>query len=279
MQLFSRLFPLPGRLRWVSFLLVLTACTSTPATLTDGQWLWSRADRPVYLDARATLPGLRPGVWVSSITFDTTERRLVQHLALPPTLVPGPIAIVIRFENGMHQAWDRADDAALAVEADSAVGAVLRLVRGAGVTVAEVQLDYDCPVRRLPRWAAVVGKLADGSLRNEDVWVTSLVAHLREPEYGGLFRGKVTGHIVQVFDTGEEPTPARVDELQHLLRRQRLPFRFGVGAFERRLGADSTTDHLGWFAVRQRIALLPQYRGLWVFPAGRSWLAYRGRAQ
>lgn len=271
--------PLLRLLRVTAPLLVLTACTSTPATLQDGQWLWSSADRSVYLAARATEPGLRPGVWVSSISFDTTARQLVTRLALPPTLVPGPIAVVIRFEDGMHQAWGRVPDAELAVATDSVVGRVLRLVRAAGVPVAEVQLDYDCPVRRLPRWAAIVGTLTRGTLRNEEVWVTSLVAHLREPEYGGLFRGRVAGHIVQVFDTGEDPTPARVDELQHLLRRQQLPFRFGVGAFERRLGPDSTTNHLGWFAARAGLARLPQYRGLWVFPAGRSWLAYRGRLQ
>lgn len=271
--------PLQRLLPPAALLLCLGACTPDRGPVQDGQWLWSRADEPVYLDARRSEAGLRPGIWVSSISFDTTERRLVQRLALPPTLVPGPIAVVIRFEDGMHQAWGRVDDAALADSIDAVVGRVLRLVHGSGASVAEVQLDYDCPVRRLSRWARVVSTMADGALRNEEVWVTSLVTHLREPSYGGLFRGHVTGHIVQVFDTGEDPSPARVSELERLLARQRLPFRFGVGAFERRLSPDSTTDHIGWFAARARLAALPLYRGLWVFPAGRSWLAYRGRAE
>jgi hypothetical protein len=257
----------------------LGACAEAPRPVQDGQWLWSSNDRAVFLNARQRQPGLLPGIWVSTISFDNSRNRLSQRLALPPTLVSGaPVALVVRFEGSIHQSWSRLDDPALASIVSVQLAELLRLVTLSGVDVAEVQLDYDCPTRRLERWATLVRALATGPLRGREVWITSLVAHLRQPEFGDLFRGVIAGHILQVFDTGEEASDSLLAEITLRLQRQRLPFRFGVGSFERVLGPHRTTDHRRWFAAAEPLAHLSLYRGLWVFPAGRPWTYLRGPA-
>lgn len=256
------------------------AARPEPGPIRDGQWIWSPADQRVFLAARQVYPDLRPGLWVSTIRFDAGTGRLLQRLALPPTLVSGtPLSAVVRLDESTHLAWSRLDDATIERSLTAHVADLLEHLARSGARVAEVQLDYDCPTRQLARWAAVVRALKAGPLRGQEVWITSLLAHLRQPEYGDLFRGVVAGHILQVFDTGHEATPALVSEAIRLLDRQRLPFRLGVGAFERVLDAAATTDHRAWFAVAGMLSRLPGYRGLWVFPAGRQWTYLRGLAQ
>lgn len=256
--------------------LALAACGAQPPTVQDGQWLWSRGDRSVFLAARESQPDLRPGIWVSSIRFDPQAGRLVQRLALPPTLLTGtPVAVVVRFENSVHQAWPRLDDETIARVVSGQLTDLLQHLARTGTSLAEVQLDYDCPARRLERWAALVRSLATGPLSGREVWITSLVSNLRQPEFGALFRGVVTGHILQVFDTGEEESDSLLGEIARRLEAQRLPFRFGVGAFERVLGPDRVTDQRRWFSAAEPLARLPHYRGLWVFPAGRQWTYLR----
>jgi hypothetical protein len=257
----------------------LTACTPPPerATVRDGQWIWSVADQRIFLAARLTEADLLPGVWVSTISFDPAAGQLAQYLALSPSLVAGaPLAPVIRLDKSVHLAWDALDDATIQRRLVTQVTEILGHLARSGAIVAEVQLDYDCPTRRLARWAGVVRALKAGPLRNHEVWITSLVAHVRRPEFGPLFRGVVAGHILQVFDTGDEASPSLVGELVYLLQRQRMPFRLGLGAFERVLSTKSTTDHRHWFRTVAMFSRLPEYRGLWVFPAGRQWTFLRG---
>ncbi len=164
------------------------------------------------------------------------------------------------------------DDAGVAASIDARLRKLMDPVLRTGVDVTEVQLDYDCPVRLLRRWASVVGILSGGALAGRTLWITSLVDHVRQPDYGDLFRGRVAGHILQVFDTGDQvlsDSPARVGLLAD---QQRMPFRLGLGAFERRLPGGRRTDHRAWFDAVRPMARSPWFRGVWVFPAGQPWV-------
>ena len=260
-----------------------------PATRADGQWIWSATDLARWRQARAARPALRPGVWTSTVWWEGGAAGGVrQRLALSPRIVAPatdttarvPLAVVVRFDDRMHAAWLAADDGAtgdsvIAAQLDARLKELLRLVLATGADVREVQLDYDCPVRRLARWAAVLRRLHAGALAGREVWITSLVAHVAQRDFGAHFRGIVSGHIVQVFDTGDEPSPAAAARLAANLDRAGLPFRLGVGAFERVVpsgdGGTRLTHHRAWFALAPRIARSPWYRGLWVFPGGQPW--------
>jgi hypothetical protein len=237
----------------------------------DGQWVWSTADlRPLDVSRRA-LPGLLPGVWVATVAV--AHDTVTQRLALRPSVAGGvPIAAVVRFDDAFHSVWEAQDDAALARTVAARIGTLLARLDAAGTRVIEVQLDYDCPERRLARWAALVHTLARGPLAGRALWVTSLPVHVRHAEYGTLFRGAVAGHIVQLFDTGLEPTPSAIAALGTALDAQRLPYRVGLGAFERALPDGRRTEHRAWFAAGPRLAASRWYRGTWVFPAGERWI-------
>ncbi len=161
------------------------------------------------------------------------------------------------------QAFDRALDSAINV---------LRS-RGGSAAVHTVQLDYDAPQRALPAWAGSVRFLTSHALSRDSVWVTSIIAHLREPAYGDLFRDVVCGHVLQVFDTGEEATAAKVSEAVRLAGRAGIPFRLGLGAFERQTRG-GLTEHRAWFATVPHFAAIEGYRGLWIFPAGHRWTSF-----
>ncbi len=242
-----------------------------------GQWIWSDADLARWREARAAGPAVRPGLWVSTVRWDGGAFR--QQLARNPRELAGaPAAAVVRFDESVHGAWAALPDSAVARALDERLRRLLPLVERAGGRAAEVQLDYDCPVRRLPRWAAVVGALTapGGALAGREVWVTSLVAHVARPEYGPLFRPAARGHIVQLFDTGDVPSAGAADRLAAALARARMPFRVGLGAFERRgraAGARAVTDHRGWFAALPALARVPGYEGVWIFPGGQAWRA------
>jgi hypothetical protein len=142
------------------------------------------------------------------------------------------------------------------------------------VRLTEVQLDYDCPTRRLERWAGVVRRLSGGALAGRTVWVTSIPAHVAVQGYGRHFQGAAAGHILQVFDTGDPYSPEAASRLDRQLARHELPFRLGVGAFERELAPGRLTDHRRWFEAVPRLARNPWFRGVWVFPAGRAWVQH-----
>ena len=249
-------------------------CGATPpSSPMVGQWIWSDRDRSIFDDTREQLPDLVPGVWVSTISFQ--HGAIVQRLALRPSLVANTDpAIVIRFDDSFTEAWSDLTDEAVGARLDERLDTLLQVVERAGVTPAEVQLDYDVPIRLLPRWAAAVGMLAVGALADQEVWITSLVAHVRQPDYGRLFRSAVRGHVVQVFDTGDVMDPVDVDRLVRLAGGHKLPFRIGLGAFERVIATDTITAHRAWFVAVPRMAMSKWYGGVWVFPGGEPWVAY-----
>jgi hypothetical protein len=239
-----------------------------------GQWVWTRADLSQFEAARTERPTLQAGVFVGTVQCDAVRHHLSARVALSvATIVTAPVAAVIRFEDGLDRCRDTDGsshnfDAAL----DSAVRVLRDRVRAAHQEVRDIQLDYDAPQRALPVWARSVARLRATALRGDRVWMTSLIAHLREPAYGSLFREVIDGHILQVFDTGEDATKRQVAEALRLAARAGLPFQLGVGAFERETSRGAT-DHRSWFVVIPQFAALPAYRGVWVFPAGRPWVS------
>lgn len=265
--------------RLAAMLSIMAGCTRPSSPVAEaprlGQWIWTRADVARYAESAGVRPDLEAGVFIGAVHCDTVSQRLVARAGLPLSVSGAAgVTAVIRFEDGIDRCRVVDDSAhAFDVSLDSAVS-VLRS-RGSGIRVAAVQLDFDAPQRALKAWAGSVRFLTTHSLARDSVWVTSLIAHLREPEYGNLFRDVVRGHVLQVFDTGEAATSTQVDEVVRLARRARLPFRIGLGAFERST-RDGVTDHRAWFGTITRFATMADFRGVWVFPAGRAWISIPG---
>ena len=236
-----------------------------------GQWIWSSADSAVYAASSRTIPAVVPTIWIGTV-HGTRDGRVVGQLALSPRIAGRErAAVVIRLEDDFSAVWQSRTDSAVAASLGASLASMLAAVSTTGVQITEVQLDYDAPERLLPRWSAVVATLSRDALRGHTVWVTSLVAHVRQREYGDLFRGSVSGHILQVFDTGDRMSLSYADQLERLASRHRMSFRLGVAAFERELADGTTTDHRAWFSAPRVMSRSPWYRGLWVFPGGQMW--------
>lgn len=236
-----------------------------------GQWVWTRVDAARYAESVATIPALEAGVFIGAVRCDTSTHQLVAQAGLPPTVVPvaRPVA-VIRLEDGLYGCRTVSDPPEVfEIQLDSAVRVLRR--RGGDVRYAAVQLDHDAPQRGLGEWAASVRYLRAHALAGDSVWVTSLIAHLREASYGTLFGGVVSGHVLQVFDTGELATESQVSEAVRLVRRADVPFRVGLGAFERQT-TRGKTSHRAWFAAVPKFAAVRGYAGVWIFPAGARWV-------
>lgn len=234
-------------------ILWLLGCPAQPVDPTWGQWIWTDADARVFEQSRADVPDLVPTVWIGTIHGDGHV-----DLGHSPRGFDRP-AVLVRVDDDWS--WDADADALLAEK----VGRLLTMTRDAGVEVREVQLDYDCPASKLPRYAAALRPLGRP-------WITSVPAHLADPAYGDLLRDVAAGHLVQVFDNGREVAP---DALLADLDRAAMPFRLGIGAFERADGGVPVTDHRAWFAKGAPVRHSRWYRGSWVFPANRPWTALR----
>ena len=265
----------PRALIFGALTVLLSSCSPKPIVLAApaiGQWIWTRTDLARFAESRAVHPGLEAAVFIGSIQCDTISGRLVARAGLsasePQT---DGVTGVIRFEDGIDRC--RIAGAAarrFAQQLDSAVSILRQRARTARIST--MQLDYDAPQRAIRVWAGHVAYFHAHALRGDSIWVTSLIAQLREPGYGDLFRGVVSGHVLQVFDTGEPATAAQVDEALRLARRARIPFRLGLGAFERETRG-GRTDHRAWFATLPQFKAIDGFRGVWVFPAGREWIS------
>ena len=236
-----------------------------------GQWIWSASDSALFEDASRSIPDLVPTVWIGTIRA-SGDGTVQSGLALSPRIAGRPtVAVVVRFDDSFSDAWGSQTDSAIANALGIALRKMLTAAQSSGVSLSEVQLDYDCPERLLTRWSAVVSKLAGDALVGRTVWLTSLVVHVRHRDYGDLFRGSVAGHILQVFDTRDRMSLMYARQLERLVSRQRMPFRLGVGAFERRLANGETTSHQAWFEAPHVMRGSRWYRGVWVFPGGTPW--------
>ncbi|MCC7345331.1 MAG: DUF3142 domain-containing protein [Deltaproteobacteria bacterium] len=251
---------------WVSG----TAGAVSGAEASFGQWIWSARDAAVFAKTKAAVPDLIPSPWIATLSF--AEGRLEARRALSPALAgASPIAAVVRLDESFHRAWEALPAPELAASLETALSDLERRAAAAGTEILEWQLDYDCPQRRLGEWAEVLRRLQSGARRDRRLWITSLISHLQDPDFGKRLQGIVAGHILQVFDTGGLPEGLAAQDLAAQLKTHALPFRLGLGAFERGKAYETKTEHRLWFSALPDFAANPWYRGLWVFPAGKSW--------
>lgn len=263
---------LRGTLRSCSFTVPLLLLCSLRALAAPpvGQWIWTGRDRGIFAESQKVLPELRGAPWVSTLTVE--RGALAQRLAQPPQVAGAPARmLLVRFDDRVAGLFASLDDATLAAQVDARLRALLDAVGRSGASPSEVQLDFDCPVRLLPRYATLVKALGQGALRGRAIWLTSIYSHVRAPAYGALFQGLVAGHILQLFDTGDGLRPSQADEVVRTVEQQGLPFQLGLGAFERHRG-HASTHHREWFSARAAFERSPLYRGLWIFPGGQRWL-------
>ena len=231
-------------------LLVATALAA-PTT----QWVWSTRDLAVLTAARESAPDVGAALEIGEISF--VRNQLHTRIGMAPHAAKDRRALVIRIDDSVS--LDR-DEGPL-------VDAVRRLVELTHDSSTPVQIDYDCPVRLLPRWAQIVAALRRMLGAERELWLTSIPAHMRDARYGGLFRDTITGHVLQLFDTGELPNDTSVADLASALQRANIPYGLGVAVFERAHGS----DHVGWRGVARGLATDERFRGWFVFTAGERW--------
>lgn len=244
--------------------LLLLACPGEPtarapraapaaAERITGQWIWTATDRQRFFSARAATEGLVPGVLVGTVVPGADGALLLRRGLSPGGTADA--ALVVRLDDGVK--------AVSAAELVPLVQGVLDDARRTGVSVRELQLDYDCPERRLAEWAQAAGGVARAV--DVPVWVTSIPSHLGQARYGELFAGRVAGHVIQLFDTG---LPCSQGNARHVAERvgaAGLPFRVGVAAFER---VGRASEHACWRRAAGELRRVPGYSGQWVFPGG-----------
>jgi hypothetical protein len=246
------------------------AMDAAAAARRDGQWVWCAADRDSFAAARRQRRQLVPAIWVATIAW--RDGAVALTLAHPPTYVPDTrdLALVVRFDDSVHAAWQHDADR-FDAQVAAKLGWILAESERLGVHPIELQLDYDAPVRRLRDWAALLRRLHETPLAGREVWITSLPAHLGDPSYGDWMRPWVAGHILQLFDTGTAPSADDAARLAQRAAAQRMPFRIGIGAFERGSADARATRHAEWIATLPVFERQPAFSGVWVFPGGMPW--------
>ncbi len=248
-----------------------------PASQLLGQWVWTSRDSALFIESRVARPELRAAIWVA--TLSRRGDALVTSLGRPIDATMGEGAeAVIRIDDSFSSLWETVPEDTLADRVAQRIARILPLIDpapGSGEPARTIQLDYDAPVARLGEYARLIARLRsprDGVLHARSFWVTSLVAHLADPQYGARLRPWVDGHILQLFDTGDRYDARAQRRVLARLASARLPFRLGLGSFERRLSTGITT-HRAWFAIIPDASRSRWYRGCWIFPAGRPYLS------
>ncbi|MFO0565130.1 MAG: hypothetical protein U0263_05680 [Polyangiaceae bacterium] len=229
---------------------------------TTGQWIWTSTDLERYQGERGRTPDLVPAVLVGTLT-PGSARAFRRSRGLSPARAGDRVGLVLRFDDALREVFEREPRTAVDDELAEVAREVVGEAEATGVTVSELQLDFDAPVRLLPRWAEAAGRVAN-SLR-VPVWVTSIPAHLYAREYGALFHDRVAGHVIQLFDLGIPCTSPESERLRRALARARLPFRIGSAAFER---AGRPTEHACFRKQALALREVPGYSGDWLFPGG-----------
>ena len=235
----------------------------------QGQWLWTARDRELFERARTEYSALQAAVFVGTIECEGGGLRTKRGLS-PLSAGSEPRALVIRLSDSVHACVEAQSEATFAASLNAQLAQLLSEVRATGARFTELQLDYDAPVSKLARWAGALGYLRAHSLHDTEVWVTSLPAHVEQPNYGSLMRGVVTGHIIQVFDTGLSCDAESGQHLRAALQAQGMPYRVGYGTFERK-GVSAQYSHTCWLGLTQSWRSDPGASGWWVFPAGISY--------
>jgi hypothetical protein len=240
----------------------------------QGQWIWTERDRQLYERKRERYPELAAAVLVG--TLSCGARGLSTQRGLSPAFAGSrPHALVVRLSDDLNGCFDRLGTASTAQGLDRELGRLLAEVRATGARFRELELDYDSPESKLARWAESLRYLRAHALRDTEVWITSIPAHVTRPEYAELFRDVVTGHILQVFDTGLRCDARHATTLRSALQAAGLAFRVGLGTFERggieRGGierGEPASAHSCWLGLARAWQADPGASGFWIFPAG-----------
>lgn len=231
-----------------------------------GQWIWCEKDKMIYEEVISDMPSLLPGIWVSTMGFSNGQ--VTQQVALPPYYLGENrrIALVVRFDDQFNKIWAGYDLEIVIKQLNKKLDWLINNTGLEQGKIAEIQLDYDCPVRKLYQWSKIVkGLTISGALKNQNVWLTSLPSHMKEKNYGDWFRDIVKGHILQVFDTGFPVAKASI--LSEYTKKQEMNFRIGIGVFERKLKSGQTEHHV-WFNHIGLFSADPHFKGVWIFPGG-----------
>ena len=240
--------------------------TSVKPDQAQGQWLWTRRDLAIFERSRRRLPELSAGVFIGELVC--AQGRVALRRGLSPLLAgAAPRALVVRLADSMQACFAKlaADD--LARDLDDRFSKLLHEANDTGVHFRELQLDYDAPVSKLEGYACLLRYLRAHSLKGVELWITSVPSHLEAPGYGTALRGVVTGHIIQVFDTGLRCNDQEASRLHAALEAQGLPYRVGYGTFER-AGAAPDRSHRCWLSVTRPWRTDANFAGFWLFPAG-----------
>ncbi|MCA9632214.1 MAG: hypothetical protein KC766_31390 [Myxococcales bacterium] len=285
--------PRSPRLRWAGLLLAVGALPATlalraaappkpPAALAEaapprqlGQWVWTTRDAQRFDEAHARDTALVPALLVGSVKREADQLRVTRGIT-PAATGARRVAAVIRLEDSVHPALSDQGPKAFAERLETLVNPLLLDVGKSGVELVELQLDYDVPVSKLGLWADTLKVLRKGPLGFVSLWITSIPSHLSDPDYGERLQGAVDGTILQLFDTGLDCNAANQRRLAAQLRRHGLPFRIGVGAFERARRATgktlpaAATNHGCWLERSISFRSDPLYRGTWVFAANQD---------
>ncbi|MBC7896062.1 MAG: hypothetical protein H7066_11675 [Cytophagaceae bacterium] len=236
-----------------------------------GQWVWSRDDATLLTEGRAERARLRSAVWIGTLLRDGHGVRT--QLGISPAMVDdAATTLVIRLDDSLHPLVDSLSTPALALALGDRVSALLHAA-GATGGHATLQLDYDAPVRLLPRWAAVLRVLRGSRLHDRPVWITSLLVHVEQRDYGRWFGGGIDGHVLQLFDTQVEYTDAMQRKVERVVASAGLPCAIGVGAFERVLAGGARTEHRAWLPWAARAMREGRVDALWIFAANRPYHA------
>lgn len=201
-------------------------------------WVWHRSSSLNDGEIAALRSVATPRLYWQIAEFGWHDGKWTPRpLGKPPEPLPdgGPVIVpVVRLDPGA--------DSLLKPEAAASLVRWLRFHYG-DAPPRVLQLDYDCPLRLLPRYAEYIGELKS-QLGLEEISVTALASWIDSPALADL--GKVVSELMPMFyDIAADP-PAQVSagsfvpmaggEAERWIARWkacRIPWRAGLPNFER----------------------------------------------
>ncbi|MBX7149131.1 DUF3142 domain-containing protein [bacterium] len=244
------------------FIFIFTLWGGLLYAMPMGQWIWTLKDRDIYVESQKKVPHLIPTIWAGTLFYK--NGKITPQLSLSPSIVSTSQTVVIRLDNSLHGAFKNFSQDELNHKLADALSFILNHLH----TISEIQLDYDCPIALLKKWSDLLSFLKEDLLKKKTLWITSLASHIKEPQYGELFKNKVAGHILQLFDTGEDVDAQNVLDWAE---KAHIPYRIGLGAFERIEPHNKKTMHSFWFSKIHFFKTSPLFCGVWVFPSAHPW--------
>ena len=256
---------------------VLICCLWTPFAAASplGQWIWTRHDWAPFEKARVGRPDLVAAMHIATLSWDAAKQDFKVDLALSPTWHQASGKnVVVRIDDKLHFGWRSSETAVIARALDRKIRRLKSFMTSSGTDVAW-QLDYDAPVAALEKWAEALAFLhgPSGALYKHNLWITTLVSHILDHSFEPSMRGIIQGHILQIFDTGDDLSKAQLQAVETRLSVSRIPFAMGIAAFRRvnNHANEPTNDFDTQMEWVTKLSHQTNFRGTWVFPAGQNW--------